>query len=69
MHTDPVLIWQMIIKEVWQREIAETDSTFSERTGQPGGTLRELLRNLRDCKAGLGLEAPITHTTNEQEGD
>lgn len=66
----PEQIWEEIVVYVANRDgLAEQESFETLESGQPGGSIRRLLRYLRDTRAKLTAEPPITHITNEREGD
>ncbi len=64
-------IWKETVVHVANRDgLAEQDSNETLESGQPGGAIRRLLRYLRESRFGRSLEdPPITHITNEREGD
>ena len=64
-------IWRDIVLHIANRDgLAEMESFETMESGQPGGGIRRLLRYLRESRFGRPLEnPPITHITNEREGD
>jgi hypothetical protein len=67
----PEQVWEEVVVHVANRDgLAELDSFKTADSGQPGGWIRKLLHDLCLSKFGRSLkEAPITHITNEREGD
>lgn len=66
-----VEVWENTIVHVANRDgLAELESYETQESGQPGGAIRRLLQYLGLSRFGRSLEeAPITHITNEREGD